>query len=148
MGGGKKVKRSTKSPQYKDSQMGRRKLQKLVSKLKKAFAMKVMYSFMYIILRVHVCIQKKIHYTWCLFVFKYIYHQLHKFSMISNLPTIFFVDKMSFKIKKNAENHISFSTNTYILYKYIHKYILHTTAINLKRGYIEQRGKGGCVSVF
>jgi len=63
MGGGKKVKRSTKSPQYKDSQMGRRKLQKLVSKLKKAFAMKVMYSFMYIILRVHVCIQKKIHYT-------------------------------------------------------------------------------------
>lgn len=36
-------------------------------------------------------------------------------------------------------------TNTYILYKYIHKYILHTTAINLKRGDIQSKrgGVGG-----
>lgn len=50
--------------------------------------------------------------------------------------------------KTNAENHISCPTNTYILYKYIHKYILHTTAINLKRGYIEQRDRGGSVCVL
>lgn len=42
-------------------------------------------------------------------------------------------------------------TNTYILYKYIHKYILHTTAINLKRGDIQSKrggGAGGGRSVF
>lgn len=42
-------------------------------------------------------------------------------------------------------------TNTYILYKYIHKYILHTTAINLKRGDIQSKrghGGGGAVVVF
>lgn len=38
-------------------------------------------------------------------------------------------------------------TNTYILYKYIHKYILHTTAINLKRGDIQSKGVGGGVVV-
>jgi len=32
------------------------------------------------------------------------------------------------------KNHILYSTNTYILYKYIHKYTLHTTAKTLKRG--------------
>lgn len=54
--------------------------------------------------------------------------------------------KTSFKIKKNRKPHLC-PTNTYILYKYIHKYILHTTAINLKRGIYRARG-GVVVSVL
>lgn len=86
-------------------------------------------------------------------VFKYI-HQLHLHDLAFSSFHIFFWNKMSFKIKKkpkNAENHILCPTNTYILYKYIHKYILHTTAINLKRGIYRAKGDvgwGGVVVVF
>lgn len=52
--------------------------------------------------------------------------------------------KTSFKIKKKTKPRLC-PTNTYILYKYIHKYILHTTAINLKRGIYRARGGSGSV---
>lgn len=38
------------------------------------------------------------------------------------------------------KNHISYPTNTYILYKYIHKYTLHTTAKTLNK---EDENVGG-----
>lgn len=44
---------------------------------------------------------------------------------------------------KCQKNHILCTTNTYILYKYIHKYTLHTTAINLKSGIYRGEGSGG-----
>lgn len=105
---------------------------------------------MYIILNLCMHTKRNPHHK--MLVFKYI-HQLHLHDLAFSSFHIFFWNKMSFKIKKNknAENHILCPTNTYILYKYIHKYILHTTAINLKRGIYRAKGDvewGGVVVVF